>query len=109
MKQFLNKLCFITLFIVGIFNVNNLYSADTVTVGTASTTSCGIYLPYYYYGINIARVIYTKQELGNIGAMNFKEMAFKVGNAYNTSYPGFDTFCIYMRHIANSSYSSYLT
>ena len=103
MKQFLNKLCFITLFIVGIFNVNNLYSADTVTIGTAYTSSYGIYLPYYYYGHDVARVIYTKQELGNIGAMNFKEMAFQVCNAYNTSYPGHDTLSIYMRHIANSS------
>ena len=108
MKQFLNKLCFITLFIVGIFNVNNLYSADTVTIGTAYTSSYGIYLPYYYYGHDVARVIYTKQELGNIGAMNFKEMAFQVCNAYNTSYPGHDTLSIYMRHIANSSYSTYL-
>lgn len=108
MKILFQRLWILLLVFIVLFSVEDLYSADTVIVGTPQTTSYGYCVPYYYYGHDVTRFIITKTELGDIGSMVLKEIAFKVQNVYNSSYPGHDTLSIYMRHVEIDYYTGYL-
>ncbi len=95
-----NLFKFKNLMLLGLFAIFGFGSAaaDTVTVGTAQTSSYGYAQPYYYYRKNVSEYILTRDELGNKGAMYLKQLAFKIYTTYNIGQKLYDRFYIYMKH-----------
>ena len=105
MKLLIKKLFIVLIMFIAGINISNSLYADTLTLGSAQTTSYGYCIPYYYYGYDIYEFIVTRAELGNKGSMYLKEMDFYVASAYNsTTYPGNTSYT----NIAHNNYKIYI-
>ncbi|MBQ6269635.1 MAG: hypothetical protein IJK61_05870, partial [Bacteroidetes bacterium] len=105
MKLLIKKLFIVLIMLIAGINISNSLYADTLTLGSAQTTSYGYLIPYYYYGYDIYEFIVTRAELGNKGSMYLKEMDFYVASAYNsTTYPGNTSYT----NIAHNNYKIYI-